>query len=206
MEFWNDEATNESWRVLLGLAKKFKLVIIGGWACYLHTKAIKSRDVDIIVDFDVLDKIRRDSGLNKNEHLKKYETKIDGISIDIYVPYYSKLPLPIKEIQSNTMEIEQIAVPKPEVVLILKQAAELDRANSIKGQKDRVDILNLLLNTDINFKNYFKLVNTYNLQELPRRLKSIIITARKEFEYLGIINPREIKLKKQKILKKFQAA
>jgi len=52
MEFWNDEATNESWRVLLGLAKKFKLVIIGGWACYLHTKAIKSRDVDIIVDFD----------------------------------------------------------------------------------------------------------------------------------------------------------
>jgi hypothetical protein len=37
--------------------------------------------------------------------------------------------------------LEGFMVPKPEILPIPKQAAELDRAGTVKGFKDRLDIL-----------------------------------------------------------------
>jgi len=31
--------------------------LIGGWAIYLHTKALKSKDIGIIVDFQTLNQL-----------------------------------------------------------------------------------------------------------------------------------------------------
>ncbi len=67
MEFWNDEAIDQSWNALIKLAKTYEFILIGGWTCYLHTGAIKSRDIDIIVDFETLAQMRREIPMKKND-------------------------------------------------------------------------------------------------------------------------------------------
>lgn len=205
MEFWNDIATDKSWKVLQELVKKISPILIGGWACYLLTKKMKSKDVDIIVDFPILTRIKEEFGLKKNEKLKKYETIINEISIDIYVPYYSKLILPFNLIEKNIMMVQGIKVPQPEILLILKQQAEIARGEkSLKGQKDRVDILSILMNTKINWKNYYRIIKEQNIEHYAKQLKKIIIEAKKEFSYFDIENLRQIKLIKRKLLREMQ--
>ena len=53
MEFWNDPIIDKSHRLLMDMKKSFDFVLIGGWATYLYTGAIKSKDIDIIVDFSI---------------------------------------------------------------------------------------------------------------------------------------------------------
>lgn len=200
-EFWDDLIADRSWDVLVALAKEIDFILIGGWAVYLHTRAIKSKDIDIIVDFEGLEKIKLAHGIKKTDFLKKYETKINEISVDIYVPFYSKFAVPIEAIKENTTRIEGFKVPKPEILLILKQQAELARKDSIKGQKDRVDILNLLINSEINLKNYLATAEKHGIENYARRLKEIVRSAKSEFRYLGVEDARKIKLLKERILK-----
>jgi hypothetical protein len=192
-EFWNDSFTDESWKALLQLRKDADFVLIGGWACYLLTGAIKSKDIDIIVGHDALLALRAKYAVKNTAFLKKYEAAAGNISIDIYVPHYSKLAVPVAEIMAHTRIVEGFKVPEPEILVLLKQGAELDRSASIKGQKDRADILNLLVNAHIDFAAYARFAELFGLAQYPRRLREIVAGARKEFEYLGK-NPREAKL------------
>src|SRR3989338_10282386 len=100
MEFWNSLLTEKSWRIMQELKKEgFKFIVIGGWAAYLWTKQHKSKDIDIILpDWKNLETIKQKYELSKNDNLKKYEIKLDEFDIDIYIPYYSKLTLPIEDI------------------------------------------------------------------------------------------------------------
>ena len=202
MEFWSDVVIDRSWNVLIKLTKEFDFILIGGWAAYLHTKTLKSKDIDIVVDFDTLEKLGMKYRLKKNTNLKKYEVIIEEISVDIYVPYFSKLVIPLDDLQKKYTSIEGIKVVTLENLLILKQQAEFERKDSVKGQKDRTDIMNLLINTNIEMKKYFNLIKKYGLKYYPVRLKDIIKTAKKEFEYLGIKNPRKIKLIKKELIEK----
>jgi len=204
MEFWNDIATDKSWKVLINLTKKYDFVIIGGWATYLLTKAIKSKDIDIVVDFEELEKFKMDFNLKKNIHLKKYEAIKDDISIDIYVPFFSELIIPAEDMIKNTISVQGIKIVRPELLLILKQQAEFERKDSIKGLKDRVDILNIIINSEIDLKKYFTFIKKYNLKKYPKRLIDITQTSKKEFEYLGVKNPRKIKLIKKDLIKKLK--
>lgn len=204
MEFWDDIVTDKSWRVLIDLAKKFDFVVIGGWAAYLHTKTLKSKDIDIVVDFDTLEKMGVEYQLKKNSNLKKYEIIIDEISVDIYVPFFSGLAIPVNSLAEYYTKIEGIKVVVPEVLLILKQQAEAERRNSVKGQKDRTDIMNLLINSNINLKTYLQFVKKYNLEQYPARLKEIIRDAKMEFNYLGVHNLRKIKLLKRSLIDKLK--
>lgn len=199
-EFWNDIAVDRSWKVLITFKKEFDFILIGGWACYLLTKNIKSKDIDIIVDFSELDKIRKKYWVKKNPNLKKYETVVEEISVDIYVSHYSKFPVPFSEIMKNYLVLEGLKVLRPELLLILKQNAEMERMHSIKGQKDRIDILNILINSRMDMKYYLKIVKKYKLYSYPDRLKKIIKNSNKEFLYFGVENPREIKLMKRRLL------
>ena len=200
MEFWNESVTDRAWKVLIRLVNKFDPIVIGGWAAYLLTKTLKSKDIDVVVDFETLQKLKIDFGLKKNIHLKKYEAIVDEVSIDIYVPYFSKLAIPPEDLQKLSMRVEGIRIAKPEALLILKQQAELERKDSIKGLKDRVDILNILINSKVDFKKYHELIEKYKLEDYPRRLESIIRTAKKEFDYLGMRNLRKIRLMKKRLL------
>lgn len=202
MEFWSSLLTEKSWNLLKELSKKdFQFIVIGGWAAYLWTKLHKSKDIDIIVpDFKDLEYLKKNYDLRKNDSLKKYEIKFEEIDVDIYVPYYSKLTLPIEEIKSHATKIENMQVASPEALLILKQGAELDRKDSVKGSKDRIDIMALLLFSEIDFKKYNSLLEKHNLNHYLNRL-FVIINNFNDIKYLDL-NPREFKLKKTELLRK----
>ena len=198
MDYWNAIITEKSWNLLKELNKKIKFILIGGWAVYLWTKAHKSKDIDIVVDFNELEKIKLKYNLKKNDNLKKYEIIIEEIDVDIYVPYYSNLAVSIEDIKKNSVKVENFNVVKPEILLILKQSAEIERQESEKGLKDKIDIMDILLNCNIDFKNYKNKLKEYNLMHYKNRLINII-NKFKDLKYLNL-NPREFKLKKEKIL------
>lgn len=187
MEFWNSLLTEKSWKILQELKKEpFRFIVIGGWANFLWTRQHKSKDIDIIIpDFKELEILSKKYHLNKNDHLKKYEIKFGEIDIDIYLPYYSRLILPLETILKNLTKIEGFEVVQPEILLILKQGAELDRKESLKGQKDQIDILSLLCFAEIDFGKYRKLLKEKNLEHFRTRLKEIVQTFQ-EVRYLGM--------------------
>jgi hypothetical protein len=203
-DFWNNALTEKSWNILINLKKEpFDFVLIGGWAAYLHTNLHKSKDIDIVIkNFEDLEKIKKRYNLIKNDSLKKYEIKMEEIDVDIYVPFFSRLAIPTEEIIKHTTKIQNIEVVKPELLLILKQGAEKDREFSVKGEKDRIDIITLLFFSEIDFKEYHDLIAKYQLNNFYERLKKIILNF-KDTKYLGL-TPRDLKLRKDGTLKKLK--
>ncbi len=198
MEFWNSLLTEKSWKVLQELKKEnFRFIVIGGWAAYLWTRQHKSKDIDVVIpNFKELEHLKQKYELLKNDSLKKYEVKFEEIDLDIYVPFYSLLALPIEEIIVDVKRVESFEVASPEVLLILKQGAEEDRKDSIKGQKDRIDILTLLCFTEIDFKKYYDLLKRNNLLHFRQRLKEIV-NSFKEIKYLRMNVNDYAKIKKE---------
>jgi len=200
MEFWHDALVEKSWKVLQELRKRYEFILLGGWAVYLYTKALKSKDIDLIVDYSTLGRMGRELPLKKNERLKKYELLVNDVEVDVYVPYFSYLGIPVEDVVANVRVLEGFKVPTPEVLLILKQTAEIERAGSVKGLKDRIDILALLIYSEIELNHYLSLVDKYSLSSYRDRLMYLVETADREFKELGITNPRHIKQLKKKIL------
>lgn len=204
MDYWNELITTKSWEKLLELRKIAKFTLIGGWACYLWTRAHKSKDIDIILKPEELYRLKAERDLKKNDRLRKYELLMDEIDVDIYVPHYSKLAIPVEEVQRHIARIEGFELAKPEVLLLLKQGAEMARRASEKGLKDRIDIIDILLKTDFDYKEYNKLAGKFGLSAYRKRLIEIVSGFR-ETEYLDL-NPREFKKAKQEILEKIKEA
>ena len=200
MEFWHDALVEKSWKVLQELRKRYEFILLGGWAVYLYTKALKSKDIDLIVDYSTLGRMGRELPLKKNERLKKYELLVNDVEVGVYVPYFSYLGIPVEDVVANVRVLEGFKVPTPEVLLILKQTAEIERAGSVKGLKDRIDILALLIYSEIELNHYLSLVDKYSLSSYRDRLMYLVETADREFKELGITNPRHIKQLKKKIL------
>ena len=203
-EFWNSILTEKSWDILINLSKEnFNFIVIGGWAAYLWTKTNKSKDIDIaLADIKDINFLKNKYNLKKNDRLKKYEISFNEIDVDIYVPYFSELPIPVQDLKQYYTKIEGLNVVNSEMLLILKQAAELDRESSVRCEKDRVDIMTLLLHADINLKLYYSFLRKYKLEHYLLKLKNIVADF-KDNDYLEL-NPRELKLKKIKILKKLK--
>lgn len=174
MEFWHNTITQKSFEVLKKIKAEYDFVLIGGWAIYLYSHSLKSKDIDIAIDFEQLEKIKEDFGIIKNERLKKYECKIDEIDIDIYVDFYSNPGLPAEEIHKYTNSIEGFKIPKPEILLILKQKAFSERSASLKGQKDKIDIISLLNSVEFDFAWYMKLLKEYNQENYKADLINIL--------------------------------
>jgi len=202
MDFWNDISTRKSWDLLKKLNKQFNFVVIGGWGVYLWTHAQKSKDIDfILMNWEDLEKIKEKYEPKKNDRLKKYEIIIDEVDVYIYLPHYSRFLIPVENLITLKNIREGFNVLKPEPLLILKQQALQDRKDSIKGQKDRVDIFSLLLSETFDFNSYQQILEKYRLQHLSRELEKMIKTSKEEFRYLNIVNPREVKQLKEKWIK-----
>ncbi len=198
MEFWNSQLTEKSWEILQDLKKKYDFVLIGGWAIYLWTKQQKSKDIDIVVDISELQKLKTEK-LSKNDNLRKYEIKRDEVDVDIYVSHFSKLTIPPDHIHNYVSKIEGFNIISKEALLILKQGAEMDRKDSLKGEKDKLDIVSLLFFSDINFKTYKSILKKYSLGHFI----DCLISTLKGFKDYNILNltPREFKITKENILK-----
>ena len=206
-EFWHESLTGESWKKLRELSKETELTVIGGWSVWLWTKQHKSRDIDIIVDFPELARLKEKYSLEKNDRLKKYEIKMPGFDIDVYVPFYSRLALPIECLLKEKVKIEGINTIPSESLLILKQGAEIDRRGTIKGQKDIIDLLTLLIYAPIDFEKYSGLLKKHKKEEFAIELAGGItrFNPAGSEKYLGI-NFRDFSKKKKELLEKIKKA
>jgi hypothetical protein len=165
MQFYNDIITQKSFVYLQSMKKKYKFVLIGGWAVFLYSKSLKSKDIDIIIDYDVLAKIKETDEVFKNDRLKKYEINTGNFDVDIYVPHYSELGVAVTEIQKNVINKEGFAVPALEILFLMKLFAWHNRRGSSKGQKDELDIFSLALLPEFDWKKYSEFVKKFNFSE-----------------------------------------
>lgn len=196
-EFWNSLLTEKSWEMLKELRKEHDFILIGGWAVYLLANQQKSKDIDIVVGIRELEKLKQ-KGMIKNERLKKYELKNEEVDIDIYVEHYSSLALPAEDIKDYALLIQGFKVACPEALVVLKQSAYDDRMNSVKGEKDKLDIISLLFFTEFDFKKYKMIIEKYKLGFYLGEIKKIVHNF-KDYNALNL-TPRELKLKKEKAL------
>ena len=178
MDFYHNLITTKSWQALLDLKKKYQFILIGGWAVFLYTKALKSKDIDVVMEFEELEKMRNEFVVSKNERLRKYEARKEEIEIDIYVPFYSNPGIPAEEIKNQTTRIEGFEVPVKEALALLKQKALLERQDSLKGRKDLIDLISLFKVADFNWQRYKGLVGKFHMEELMRKTGEIIKRAR----------------------------
>lgn len=174
MLYYHDLVTESSWQTLTKLSQKYRFILIGGWAVYLYTRGLKSKDIDLVLDFGELDKLKQDWEVAKNERLKKYQTRKGEVEIDIYVPYYSNPGLPAQDLKKLSVTRSGFTLPKPEVLLILKQTAAIARQGTVKGRKDVLDIIGLLTSTEISWPNYHKLLTDFKKSELIDHLKELL--------------------------------
>jgi len=193
-EFYHNLITDASFKLLQDIKKRFDFVLIGGWAVFLYTKALKSKDIDIIVDFDQLDKIKQNFEIFKNERLKRYEVKTRETDIDIYLPHFSNIGIPVEDIMKRTQAIEGFLVPIPEILLILKVYCFSSRKGSVKGSKDLIDIFSILSKDIIDWRKYQEIIAKYNFKDINKNLKDLV-SSQGSIPELNLLSHKIAKLK-----------
>lgn len=199
-QFYHNLITEKSFKILQDFKRRFNFILIGGWAVFLYTKILKSKDIDIVVDYDQLEDLRREFEIFKNERLKKYEIKTEGVDVDIYLPYFSNLGLAVEEIKNYCQSLEGFQVPTAEALLVLKIYARRERKGSTKGKKDLIDIFSLISQKKIDWQKYGDLVKRYGLDDINRELKDII-SEQGAIPELNLLNHQIARLKKETLEK-----
>jgi len=203
---WRDETVEKSWQVLNELRNLADFVLIGGWAVYLWTKKLKSRDIDLCINQENFYKLQqelqqRNHALKRNIRLMKFEAIIDTVEVDIYTPFISKLIVPCLDILDNKLysSIELFKVAQPEALLLLKAQAAQQRWHSEKGIKDRVDIISLIKYADIKKDTLTQMLKKYDQEHTLRNtIKRTISESRTEYKLLNLTYEKDgIQLKKQ---------
>jgi hypothetical protein len=200
--FYHNLITTKSWQTLIDFSKKYQFILIGGWAVFLYTKALKSKDIDVVMEFEELEKMRNEFAVSKNERLRKYEVRKEEVEIDIYVPFWSNPGVPAEEIKKFTTRIEGFEIPEKEVLVLLKQKALADRQDSLKGKKDLVDLISLFKLDDFDWQKYKDLVKKFRLEQQTEKTK-IIIKETTKIDELNL-NVHQMARLKRKILSKME--
>ncbi|MFZ5366461.1 MAG: hypothetical protein ACOZBZ_04220 [Patescibacteria group bacterium] len=198
MNFYHNLVTEKSWRLLLNLRKRYRFILIGGWAVFLYTKVLKSKDIDLVVEYEELEKLKEEFEISKNDRLKKYEARSGELEIDIYLPFYSNPGIPAEELKKFTVTLSGFTVVEKEILAILKQKVLMARGESIKGRKDLVDLVSLLRLADFDWDKYGSLIKQYKVEEYLSFTQKIL---RETFEIEEIgLNVHQFARLKRKIL------
>lgn len=200
-QFYHNIITEKSWQFLLELRKNYDFILIGGWAVFLYSHSLKSKDIDIIVDYSELAKLKEKNEIFKNERLKKYEMKTGEFDVDIYLPHYSDLGIDIEEIKKRTTNQEGFVLPELEILLMLKLYAWSSRRGSVKGQKDEIDIFSLAVLPEFDWQKYLDRVKTFCFENYSNSLIELIKKT-KEIKEIKINQQKMSKIRKN-ILKFF---
>jgi hypothetical protein len=164
MQYYHDLVTRKSWEELLFLQKNIRFVLIGEWATYLYAHTLKSKDIDIVIDYDQLPLLAKHYQLFKNERLHKYEAIKEEVQIDIYLPHMAELGMPAEEIIKQTCSLEGFTVVEINLLFALKLHVLRERGRTPKGRKDFLDLLSLFLSGKCNTKLLSGNIKQYNLQ------------------------------------------
>lgn len=199
MAYYHDVMTEKSWEELQELSKTIRFVLIGGWAIYLYTKTLKSKDIDIIVDYDQLPLLQKHYAFTKNDRLKKYEARKGPVEIDIYLPHFSELGIPIVDLLKNTQRQGGFTIITPDFLLLLKLYTLLQRGRSPKGKKDFIDIMALFQLPEIVASKIQDQLRQYKLQGVWENFLAHL-EEHTEVPELGL-NPHQYSKIKKKILR-----
>ena len=202
MEFYHNIITEKSFKILQALKRQYNFILIGGWAVFLFAGSLKSKDVDIILDYDELAKLKDEYDVIKNERLKKYEVKMEEVDIDIYLPHYSDLGIKVEEVKERTVLRNGFRLPWLEVLFLLKLYAWQSRQGSVKGRKDELDIFSLAMLPEFNWNRYLSLIKDYNFENYHNSFVSLLRDA-KNVKELNVNEQKMAKIRKE-ILKKFK--
>ncbi|MBU1089062.1 nucleotidyl transferase AbiEii/AbiGii toxin family protein [Patescibacteria group bacterium] len=164
MPYYHNLITQKSWKELQKLNKLLDFVLIGGWATFLYTKTLKSKDIDIIINYDKLNILEKNYYLTKNNRLNKYEAIKGHIQIDIYLPHYSKIGIPVEKLLNQTTNIEGFKILQIEYLIALKLFTFFKRGRSPKGRKDFLDLISLFNIKNANFPKINKLIKKYKFE------------------------------------------
>jgi len=195
-QFYHNIITEKSWQFLREFKKNRNFILIGGWAVFLYSRSLKSRDIDIIVDYDDLGKLKSEFDIFKNERLKKYEIKQGEFDIDVYLPYYSDLGVDIEKIKAKAVSREGFLIPEIEILLMLKLYAWGSRRGSVKGQKDELDIFSLAFLSEFNWQKYLDNTRIFHFENYNNFLIELIKKT-KEIKELGINQQKMAKIRKR---------
>lgn len=198
MNYYHNLITQKSWQLLKKLRQEYDFILIGGWAVFLYTHALKSKDIDLILEYQELQRLKEEFEISKNERLKKYEAKSEGLDIDIYLPYYSNPGLPAEELKNFQTFQEGFKTVEKELLAILKAKVLLARKDSVKGRKDLTDLVSLLRLPEFDWQKYQSLINKYDLEALAKTIFDLLgnTTSLEELN----LNPYQMSQLKKKIL------
>jgi hypothetical protein len=201
MSFYHDLVTVKSWKELCRLRTLLPFVLIGGWAVYLYTRALKSKDIDIVISFDGLSKLKDRYAVSKNDRLRKYEARVDEVEIDIYLPHYSRIGIAAEEIIRNTKVVDGFTVVAPDTLFLLKLYTLSQRGRSPKGRKDFIDLISLVTSKSFVWQNVRQGMATFKL-ESSRQPFIQMLNESQSVPELGLNRHGYGKMKKQ-IMKEF---
>jgi len=194
MAYYHDIITQKSWEELKILNKKVKFVLIGGWAIYLYTRQLKSKDIDILIDYSELGKLKEGYDVTKNDRLKKYEARKGEIQIDTYLPHYSEIGIPVDLLIDSSISLEGFRVLNKEFLICLKVYVFNIRGRTPKGEKDFLDILSLFKVGSGDTNKILKIKKDYNLEKQFDYFLSFL-DDRVEAEEIGLNKHQYKKLK-----------
>jgi len=203
MTYYHNLITQKSWQVLQNFKKEYQFILIGGWAVYLYCQTLKSKDIDLVLAYDQLEKLKQKYPVEKNNRLKKYEVKIDQIDIDIYLPFYSNPGLPAETLTNYQTTASGFTTLVKEILVVLKQHVLIIRYNSVKGRKDLLDLISLFKLADFNWQKYHSVVKKYHLQSQNKQIINIFKTTY-SLEEINL-NQHQISRLKKKIIPLLQA-
>ena len=165
MEYYHDVITEQSWEELQVLSKDItNFVLIGGWAIYLYTHALKSKAIDVLIDYDSLEKFKSHYDLFKNDRLKKYEAVKGPVQIDLYLPHYSNLGIPVEDLTQKNTSIEGFDVLDINYLFALKLFTFSQRIRTPKGGKDFLDLISLFNSGRCDLKKVKSILAIYKLE------------------------------------------
>lgn len=198
MNFYHNLITEKSWQLLQTLKRKYKFILIGGWAVFLYTQALKSKDIDLVAEYEELKKLGEEFSIFKNGRLKKYEARKEELEIDIYVPFYSNPGIPAGDLRNFATSLSGFTVVEKEILAILKQKALMERRESVKGRKDLLDLVSLFRLPDFDWSKYGMVVRQYEVEDYASLTRKILKDTFK-LEELGL-NVHQFARLKRKVL------
>ena len=151
MPYYTPEQVEASRRVLdklLGIAPG--AILIGGWGTWVRCHGPMSHDIDMIIDRTDLAALAPvlDTAPSRNARLgNKQSSEYRGVHVDIYLPYESvigsRMQLRAEALGRYPDTVDRYTVLTTEAQIVSKMAALLDRPYTLKGQKDRHEIIAL---------------------------------------------------------------
>lgn len=152
VSYYEPEQIDRS-RSVLGTVRESvpNAVLIGGWGTWVRMHGQMSHDIDVIVehqDLDVVGNLADEMSSSAHLGSTKYRATVQGIHLDLYVPYQSRLgqtlELRVEDLMERTETVAGHRVLDVDAHTATKFAALLDRPDSNPGEKDRYEIIGLL--------------------------------------------------------------